>query len=1058
MKQASNREPSRNAAAVAVYPDVELKAGGYPGEWTGRFIWDNAEPLPVNRYMMFRKTFDLDTAPASALLLVAAADKYQVWVNGEYAGRGPVRTVGPQWTAYDPYRVERLLRPGTNSIAVLVFFHGRMNGFSQDQRAGLFAQMEMTFGSASAPVIWGTDGTWKLRPAAGWRRDTREVNACYAAFTEVCDLGADPADWREPGFGDDAWEAATVLSDRFQSAADERDPRYVPGTPPDCWSYLEPRPIPPLREDKLAPVRVARVAEAGLADGLVGIAFPAERMLIETVRDLKQASVDGAAHLVDGGGVCVVRSRVPASGPRPENLIRNHPCRVYGPFGEYAPAPDAAAWTEPPQQIELGGVIRDGETARLADGCLDPGDICGKDFCGPRPGGTAMVVVPFHLDRAMELTLGAGADYWLQLSLDGRTMIDTVGDQAGGCVPAGQGNRRWPPSSLDHQATARIEAGDHLLAVRLMRGQASSMLALSILPTGLPDAAADPVLILDFGRPVFAAPSVTFDAPAGVVVDAGYGFNLTGGRVATLDHQVRHADRCISRAGRQTWQPFRPLTVFRYLQLVFRTGGAPVKVETVRAATLEYPVQERGSFSCSDPVLDRVWKAGVATVYLHMEDMLVCDAIRERAFYCLMGELEQHYLAAVSAWGKVAMAEAHFRLMARGQNRDGTFPQMLIGCSNLPQHGFPALKLPVVRANTQTVPNYTPMYVQGVLRWHRMFPSKAFLEEQFPVLCRLAVWCGQHSHRETGLLYHLPKWRWFDWTANDLKGAHLGTNALYYKALVDMAEIARILELPRYEKKWTAAAQRVGESLRASHWNEERGLFADSVFEGRQSTVFTELSNALTLLYGIADAEQSRRVSGHLLTPPPDLARVTPLYFHYVIETLLALGEDAYAWQYLSQRWAPAMTEMESPMLTEEWDWRRASPCHGGGAGVVWSLSTHALGVYPLEEGHRRVRIDPRTGGLSWAKGVVPADCGDIRVEWRKEPAGLTIDVEIPAGVTGEIALPVPAGAKAYITLDGRPQDAASVRRAATPAGERWLLPIGPGRHRATISTAGKHD
>ncbi|MBU4212445.1 MAG: family 78 glycoside hydrolase catalytic domain, partial [Verrucomicrobia bacterium] len=593
--------------------------------------------------MMFRKTFELKEVPANALLMTTAADKYQVWINGVYVGRGPVRTVGPQWVAYDSYQVAHLLRPGKNSIAALVFFHGRMNGFSQDQRAGFFAQMEMTSDSINESAAWGTDRTWKLRLAAGWRRDTKEVNACYAAFTEVCDLGADPVDWMKPEFDDSNWRAATVLADGHGEGQ---------GNPPDCWSYLEPRPIPPLRESELCPKRVVRVAEAGLMDGVVGAAFPAERMMIENIRELKTASVEGVEHLVDGKGSCVVRSWISASAPRPENLIRNHACKVYGPYGKFAPPPSSVDWKELPSQIELGGVVREGESARLADGCLDLSEVCGKNFCGENPSGTAMVLVPFHLDQAKELAIGAGADWWVQVFMDGQTMIDTIGDLDERGIPKGKANKSWPPTAIDVQKKARIEAGNHLLAVRFMRGNASALLALSMLPTDIPESVADPVIILDFGRPVFAAPVITFDAPAGVVVDAGYGMNLTDGRVATVHLNTRHADRCISRAGRQTWHPFRPLTVFRYLQLVFRTNGTPVTIEAANVITLEYPVEERGSFTCSDPVLGKLWKAGVDTVYLHLEDTLVCDAIRERAFYVLAGELEQHYLAAASAWGK----------------------------------------------------------------------------------------------------------------------------------------------------------------------------------------------------------------------------------------------------------------------------------------------------------------------------------------------------------------------------------------------------------------------
>jgi hypothetical protein len=98
------------------------------------------------------------------------------------------------------------------------------------------------------------------------------------------------------------------------------------------------------------------------------------------------------------------------------------------------------------------------------------------------------------------------------------------------------------------------------------------------------------------------------------------------------------------------------------------------------------------------------------------------------------------------------------------------------------------------------------------------------------------------------------------------------------------------------------------------------------------------------------------------------------------------------------------------------------------------------------------VRIAPRTGALTWAKGVVPADSGDIRVEWRKDGRRFTVSVVLPADVTGEIALPMPKGSDCSAELDGQVLDVHALRIVATPTGDRALIPVGGGSHSAEIT------
>lgn len=64
-------------------------------------------------------------------------------------------------------------------------------------------------------------------------------------------------------------------------------------------------------------------------------------------------------------------------------------------------------------------------------------------------------------------------------------------------------------------------------------------------------------------------------------------------------------------------------------------------------------------------------------------------------------------------------------------------------------------------------------------------------------------------------------------------------------------------------------------------------------------------------------------------------------------------------------------------------------------------------GLAPQEPGYRRVRIAPRPGGqLSSAATRHRTPYGDVAVQWHRDGEQLTVEVELPLGVTATVDLP----------------------------------------------------
>ena len=229
----------------------------------GRFIWCAGEAKPYHCYLFARRGFELAGKPGSARLHVTASDRYLLFVNGTYIGRGPARS-DPRRKSYDTYDVAEHLQPGSNAIAVRAYHFGTPtrddrragadptanggwgtwsgNSYTVGERAGLWAELEITTADGSTEIV-GTDDSWRVCPARGWNRDVDLVNTLVGS-NEVYDAGADPVDWMAIDFDESGWEAAWVVPQRELE-----------------WFLLEAREIPLLREREVFPARVVTVGE-----------------------------------------------------------------------------------------------------------------------------------------------------------------------------------------------------------------------------------------------------------------------------------------------------------------------------------------------------------------------------------------------------------------------------------------------------------------------------------------------------------------------------------------------------------------------------------------------------------------------------------------------------------------------------------------------------------------------------------------------------------------------------------------------------------------------------
>ena len=198
-----------------------------------RWIWpaDLFAPLH-NVFADFVTDFEHNDDLAAAPLFVTADQSYQLWINGEYVGRGPARGYQRSWP-FDEHDVAPLLRHGTNRLAARVYNPGCGTfAYRHDRAAGLL----LAAGFEGGPVSGA--GEWRGRIDPSHRRLTPLLSV-QLPYAEVVDLRAtDEAAWPEE---------LNVLTPPATLRWHPPETARPFGSPP--WHDVEPRGVPDLTSD-----------------------------------------------------------------------------------------------------------------------------------------------------------------------------------------------------------------------------------------------------------------------------------------------------------------------------------------------------------------------------------------------------------------------------------------------------------------------------------------------------------------------------------------------------------------------------------------------------------------------------------------------------------------------------------------------------------------------------------------------------------------------------------------------------------------------------------------
>lgn len=415
---------------------------------------------------------------------------------------------------------------------------------------------------------------------------------------------------------------------------------------------------------------------------------------------------------------------------------------------------------------------------------------------------------------------------------------------------------------------------------------------------------------------------------------------------------------------------------FRFARIDYLDTIEPLKLRYVEGRSFMIDDPEIGSFECSDPLLNEIWNTGAYTVKLNMQDYVWDGIKRDRLVW--LGDMHPEVMSISSIWGE----------------------------------------MPVVNRTLDYAADDTPLpgWINGMCSYsiwwmiiHRDLYMRTgnldYLREQQPYIRGLVDQIDALVDEDG--TEHLDGVRFLDWPTSESKDIiDSGMLSMTYMGMQAARDMARYLDDEELAKKAENCLRKLGKRTTPNCNNKQAAALA----------VISGLSKNPAEDVEIIEKDGCNGYS--------------TFYGYYMLEALAKQGKYKEAMQRIADYWG-AMLDLGATTFWEEFTYSdagragridefvpegkydihadggaycykglRQSLCHGWASGPTAWMTTHILGVKPLEPGCSVLEIKPNLGDLEWARGSFPTPKGAVRIEVRKGADGKQIcTVGAPKGI-----------------------------------------------------------
>jgi hypothetical protein len=406
-----------------------------------------------------------------------------------------------------------------------------------------------------------------------------------------------------------------------------------------------------------------------------------------------------------------------------------------------------------------------------------------------------------------------------------------------------------------------------------------------------------------------------------------------------------------------------------------------VKINGMNFISARYPAGRVGTFECSDPLLNRIWEMCALTQSANMEDAYDDCVDRERGLYAFD-----------------ALIQYHVNLVCFGDHKLMKRTLELFGQS---AHGIGLFRCLYPNTGDYILPDFCLYIVNAFQAYNRETRDTELMRRYWPaIMTNLRVFNKLSDERPDKLLCaDPPAGRWprnpednrtgfiGDGSRTDNTGINCLFSCLYLMTLRNAHEIAAATGAED-EADLTERIAVLEKSIPEAFWNEEKGLFADTLTHEK----FSPHASLYAVNADVVSEERCERLRANLpplllpffkngYNPDDGVAFETSVGF-YMLQGLYKLGLAETAERCIKEGWGYFLTK--GLKTVSEHFTLNSSQCHAWSASPAYMLTRYVLGAqYDSRTG--QVSVNPQPGTLTWAKGTLPSPNGLVNVEWRLE-------------------------------------------------------------------------
>jgi alpha-L-rhamnosidase len=401
---------------------------------------------------------------------------------------------------------------------------------------------------------------------------------------------------------------------------------------------------------------------------------------------------------------------------------------------------------------------------------------------------------------------------------------------------------------------------------------------------------------------------------------------------------------------------------FRYVNV---ESDPSVRIDSVSMLYEYAPVQDKGSFQCSDNEINKIYDVARYTLHLATREFFIDGIKRDRWIWS--GDAYQSYLMNYYLFFDSPTVE---RTMMALRGKDP------------------------VTGHINTIMDYTFYWFLGIYDYYLYTGDKTFIKQFYPRMQSMMDYVLGRRNKN-GLLEGLPgDWIFIDWAAGlSKKGEVSFEQMLFARSLETMALCSDIVNDNEAHQRYQKLADDLKRKIFSIYWNPSKHALVHSRVNGVQTENVTRYSNMFGIFFNYFNDQQKQEVKNYVLLND-SIPKITTPYMHfYELEALCAMGEQDYVLKEMKDYWG-GMLNLGATSFWEEYDPSKKgaehyamygrefgkSLCHAWGASPIYLLGKYYLGVKPTSAGYATYSIVPNLGGLKWMQGAVPTPSGNVEM------------------------------------------------------------------------------